>query len=667
MGKSAGIVGNGRYLAKLLLLNAAVPAAALGQEPAEPPVAQGAAPDNRADDAAAASDALARSDDAFGQTVGNESTGLYSSSRVRGFDPTDAGNARIEGLYYDQAGGLSGRLRDRSGIRIGLGARGYALPAPTGVVDHSLNRPGGGASLTIDADTNLGEHSGGSIEASIPLPGVSAGLFAGVGVFSRLTRQGSSYLTANFASVLEVRPAPGAELLAFVSGQLRRDDEARPTIFPAGDQLPELEAGHDLTQPWADSARNNEVWGLIAKAPVANLEIEAGAFFDRRHDSARYTDLLLGVTGDGTVADRIMLFESGRRVRSISGEFRVGKQLSRGHRVTASLRLRDRQRRYGASDRQSLGPTTLAERDPKPMPQFHVGALQAEQVTQLSAGLAYTGVLGYGFTLDAGGLWTDYRRNSVAAGLPASGETATDHRLLWNFGLQYQPVDALTLFTAAVRGLEEARDAPDQAVNAAENPAAVLTRQEEAGLRYAPSSALSLTVGLFRIAKPYFNLDSRQYYRRLGTLGSRGLELSLVARPYPGVTTLFGVVAAEPEVSGEAATSGLIGRRPVAMERRRAVANLDIRPQAGTSPWSFDLACEFVGRRAANTANTLFVPAYSKIDLGFRYRMDLGQASILLRGRFENAFDTLGWEVSPSGGLTIGHPRRFTLQLVTQI
>ena len=40
--------------------------------------------------------------DAFGTTIGDESIGLYSSTNARGFSPKDAGNMRIEGLFYDQ-------------------------------------------------------------------------------------------------------------------------------------------------------------------------------------------------------------------------------------------------------------------------------------------------------------------------------------------------------------------------------------------------------------------------------------------------------------------------------------------------------------------------------------------------------------------------------------
>ena len=90
----------------------------------------------------AADNALAAAQDAFGTTVGNENIGLYSTNNARGFSPTQAGNLRIEGLYFDQQVNLGNRLLRGSTIRIGLSAQSYPFPAPTGIVDYQLRLPG---------------------------------------------------------------------------------------------------------------------------------------------------------------------------------------------------------------------------------------------------------------------------------------------------------------------------------------------------------------------------------------------------------------------------------------------------------------------------------------------------------------------------------------------
>lgn len=77
-------------------------------------------------------------EDAFGTTVGSESLGLYSSGSARGFSPREAGNLRIEGMYFHapvSGGGiaLSSRLFRQTTIRVGLSAQSYPFPSPTGI------------------------------------------------------------------------------------------------------------------------------------------------------------------------------------------------------------------------------------------------------------------------------------------------------------------------------------------------------------------------------------------------------------------------------------------------------------------------------------------------------------------------------------------------------
>ena len=74
----------------------------------------------RADD-----NAVTAAEDAFGATIGNESIGIYSARRVRGFSPVEAGNVRIEGLYMDRQGTLPPRLVE--GIQHSRGPVGAGL------------------------------------------------------------------------------------------------------------------------------------------------------------------------------------------------------------------------------------------------------------------------------------------------------------------------------------------------------------------------------------------------------------------------------------------------------------------------------------------------------------------------------------------------------------
>src|SRR5258707_9120437 len=87
--------------------------------------------------------AVTAASDAFGTVVGTQTIGLYSPTNARGFNPTQAGNLRIEGLYFDQqTQSFNSALFSGSEMRIGIAAQCYGFPSPTGIADYKLRTPG---------------------------------------------------------------------------------------------------------------------------------------------------------------------------------------------------------------------------------------------------------------------------------------------------------------------------------------------------------------------------------------------------------------------------------------------------------------------------------------------------------------------------------------------
>jgi hypothetical protein len=81
------------------------------------------APFSRAMAQHASDNPVVSAEDAFGLTVGLESTGLYNPGSIRGFNPQTAGNARIDGLYFDfDANNVDRQLGDQraSGLELSL-------------------------------------------------------------------------------------------------------------------------------------------------------------------------------------------------------------------------------------------------------------------------------------------------------------------------------------------------------------------------------------------------------------------------------------------------------------------------------------------------------------------------------------------------------------------
>ena len=618
-----------------------------------------------------AENAIAQSNDAFGRQVGSERTGLYSSREVRGFNPVDAGNVRLEALYYDQVNSLSPRLASSSTIRVGIATLGYAFPAPTGLVDYGLRKASFDRSLTVDVSRRERGHEGFGYDLRLGGIAPGVGLFSGGYYRASQSDDSSRAHRANVGFALSYDPKAETEVLAFASLGGVRDNEARPVIFVAGDALPpEIERFRFLGQDWADNASDTLDGGLIVRAPLGqDLRIESGAFFSGKRDLSRFSDLMTGVTADGGIGERAIIASPRSFDRSFSGEVRLVQEFSligRAQQVSVSLRGRDRLRSFGGSQRIALGPGSLFVHDERPEPVFDLGETNRDKVRQLFAGIAWSGTLTRFLRFDLGASAIDYTK-TVDYADPATAQVATGAKpIAWNGALALALTSRLTLFGALARGMEEADVAPDRAVNRAEAPAAINTRQEELVVRYDPDDAVTLLLGAFRISKPYYNLDTSLRYRLLGTIVNEGLEFSAIARPVAGMTLLGGAVLSDPSLSGEAVDEGLIGTRPVGQPKLRMTGNFDWRLDRGTSPFSFDFTLDHKGARPVTPLGTLFVGADTTLDLGMRYRFSLGGADMVLRVRGENVLNAYGWDVSSSGALTYSSARTVQFQLYAE-
>ncbi len=611
-----------------------------------------------------------QSGDAFGRTVGQDRSGLYSSDDVRGFNPVDAGNVRLEGLYYDLVDRLSPRLTDSSTIRVGPAALRYPFPAPTGLVDYSLTQPRGATSYSFNLEDggSFSDGIGGSFEFKQPIDGERLGISGGIGFRNATKWEGGKARYRTVGATLGWRPSDKVTVLLFGGAFYFNDDEARPTYYPADTTLPpQQERGQDLSQTWTDRNATNWAYGGVVKAPLGPVGLEAGLFYNGRTQDSVYADLLFGVASDGSVASRRIIADGDNRDASLSGELRLVKQWQQGasnHRLVASVRGRSRDRRFGGSQSIALGPSTILAPDLRTEPLVVLGPKSVDQVRQLTYGLSYSLVRTGRYGFDASLSKTSYKKAIDFADPLLADPVSRTGPVMWNVAATYNLTPTLSLYGGVSHGMEEALVAPEIASNRAEAPAAIQTRQIEAGFKYALTPRLTLIAGAFRITKPYYNLDPALRYRQLGTLTNRGLELSLTGQVVPGLTVVSGTMLLDPRITGEAVDTNLIGQRPVGQIRRRSVLNLDWRMGQGKGPLSFDVAIESLSSRMGNSANTLTAPPRTVVSLGLRYRFKLAGADWLLRPVLQNAFDNYGWNVSSSGGFTYVPPRALISQLV---
>jgi len=588
---------------------------------------------------------------------------------VRGFNPSEAGNVRIDGLYYDMIGFVPGRIVKSQSVRVGAAALRYPFPAPTGVIDYDLWVPGDQATLSVEMDTSNPLLNGPAVLIDFKLPvtdevSVMAG-FLGRNVTARPEGGGQTF--ASYSGMVRWRPSADIDLRLFNATFYTLDREARATYLPAGDQLPaQVPRGEFLGLDWTEFDHKTLVNGGIAHINLGErLRLDAGLFDTRENLDRSFGDFLVGVTSDGRVADRLVIASANNEDKSLSGEARLVREWSGGnfaHRLIASVRGRKRDRRVGGSSRMLLGPGpgTVFSNEGWDRPVYTTGAKDLDRVRQLVPGISYSSVWRKRGSLDFSVSKNDYKKHVRFGSGNRLDIVTRDDSWLWNFSGSVTLTSRLSVYGGISRGMEDAPIAPENAINNSEAPPAIHTRQKELGLRHAVAPGLTLVTGVFEISKPYYNLDPNRFYRQLGTVTNKGLELSLTGKLLPGLNLVGGVLLLDPKITGE----DFAGRRPVGQIKRHVVANLDWRSKGGEGPLSIDLAFENFSGRIANPANTLKAPGYSTVNIGARQRFEVSGAKLVLRPQITNLFNAYGWQVAANGGFTYIRKRTIFMSVV---
>ncbi|MGD9810557.1 MAG: hypothetical protein AB7U35_04370 [Sphingobium sp.] len=616
--------------------------------------------------------AVTSAEDAFGVTVGSESIGLYNSREVRGFSPEDAGNIRLEGLYASIEGNPNSSLQQGSTVRVGMSALGYPFPAPTGIVDYRMLMPGGETALSVVTERGTFGRFSLELEGEMPIVGDTLGLAAGTTVKNVVDIPGQDFLFANFAIIPRWRPSGRFELIPFYSWSWRVED-SKPTIFVAGNSLPPTVGKGTFVQKWADLKRNQEAYGAISRFDMGgDTTLRAGLFRSTWVLNRSHTDFFRNTDSVG-VADHSVVANPEQRRVAWSGEARLSKQW-RGSKsanvVHLMFRGRTGRNRYGGSDSVSLGKATIGAVPQLPKPQFNFRPQRHDKVTQYAAGIGYEGRWRSIGEINLGLQRAKYMRTSVSQGGLAERITSTSW--LYNMLAAINLTGKLAAYASYTKGLEENGTAPDSASNRGEPLPAVLTSQREAGLRYRPFPDVTVIAGFFDLKKPYYNLDSSGAFARLGTLRTRGVELSVAGKLMQGLNFVAGAALMDPVVEGQAVKSGVVGKYPASRTRTLVKLNLDYRPPFWEA-FSVDLGVDYKARIAASlrpdsvTGKQLFLPARTEITLGSRYRFGIGGVASVLRVEVENLTDRRGWEATPSGGFHMHAPRRATVRLTADL
>jgi len=608
----------------------------------------------------ASENAVDSADDAFGSTVGMEQTGIYSDQDTRGFSPTKAGNARIDGVYYDPVGSLSNRLRIGNLIRVGFTAERYPFQAPTGIVDYRV-RPFPDKLGTSFATNQLAY--GGYVrewDLRLPLAGDRLGFIGGVALSDTRYTDGSRMEAWGVTARFNVKVG-GLQFTPHVGYSLFTANHVRPLTVVSGPTVPPLpEARLYLGQDWARGRNlNHNFGGIVRGRLLGNLSIRAGVFRaigDRQENYSEIYSILPGGDPAAPLASHRLIADPVQLLRSTSGEalffysFKSGKWQ---HRLIAGYRARNRLTETGGSDIRNFGTVAYGTPDPEPEPAFVFSRPNSNRVNQSSLMLGYIGRYDNRLSVNLGLQKARYRA-TFTDGVSGLETVTRDNPWLYNASVTWQATHSIAVYVGTQSGLEDSGIAPESAVNRNEQLPTTRTHQYEAGLRWRFPQG-QLVVNLFEISKPYFTFGTNRVFREFGTVRHRGVEASLSGHFGKRFHLLAGAVLMQPRLIGAEQD------RPAATPSLFAKVDANYRTDifGGLTPTA---SMTYLGTRSVGTGGAM-LPGYATVDLGLRQSFKIGTVPLSYRMVVLNVFDAANWKVIAPNTLQVDERRRFNLSV----
>ena len=616
----------------------------------------------------ASENAVTTAEDVFGTTVGNESIGIYNSNDVRGFSPIQAGDVRIDGLYFDKVGDSNDRIMESSRIRVGIAAQGYAFPAPTGIVDYALRAPGDVEDLSLFADGNSWGGQTLQIDGALPIDD-KLSIGGGIGYYRNMSASGTSNYEGMSGMLVRWRPLPNLEILPFWSRKDTYSEKNGEAYSPNGDFLPTpMPQRHFFGPQWATSSDFSINYGALVRYTLSSWVMRLGIFRSELGEPKSSFPVLsdLALNGQGA-----LLVDSSppAHLGSTSGEFRLEKDFTSAswtQRLILSLRGRNWNGLYGDAVTLDAGPQAIDQYVNSPRPGVTYGPLIHDHVDERWLGFEYQVAWQDRLQISVGAQDTRYHKDTLVPG--AAPVVFNEAPWLPSVSATANVTDKVAVFGDYTEGLEDNGLVPRNAVNSNQALPALTTRQTEAGVRWTLFPKTNLVATVFDLKKPYFNLDPSDVYRDLGQLENKGLEVSLSGNLTDRLDILAGGVFSEPAVNGAAVSLGVTGDRPVGIYSRKLVFGSNWQPP-GLNGLSFDLDGNYYGSIPATLDDAVSAPSFTTVDWDTRYEFKLAGENTQLKFAIFNMFNVRDFRMidADTYGIFGASGRRFDLRLIVDV
>ncbi|RCS21745.1 TonB-dependent siderophore receptor [Phyllobacterium salinisoli] len=456
-----------------------------------------------------------------------------------------------------------------------------------------------------------------------------------------------------------------------IIGQREDFDAPQRPFFPlAGITIPEAPDGRlNIQRPWEWSKSQDFSWlGRVEYDLTDNVTwFAAVGGGNSRVERLFGTPTLLNSRGDVSVTPQNAIFDVGRTTAE-TGVRAKFETAGIDHTVTlqaSGLRQRlDRGINSGTVQFTNLY-------DPFPRPDQNVP--EPARVPKVSEntfyGLALSDTLSMmddRLLVTLGGRWQHINSENFNATSGAVTTSSDEGAFTPLAGIVVKPWENVSFYANYAEGLSVGDSAPTTAINAGETLPPYRSRQYEVGTKV-DLGQIAMTLSVFQIEKPFGELQTRGgdlVFVEGGEQRNRGVELNIFGEVTPELRLLGGVTFLRGELT-ETANAAIRGNKPIGVPSLQV--NLGAEWDAPFLP-GLTLAGNVVhtSKQSVNTANTMEIPSWTRLDLGARYHTEISKRPVTFRAEVENVFDLDYWSgVASFGTLSQGAPLTVKLSMTT--
>ncbi|WP_178372247.1 TonB-dependent receptor [Pollutimonas bauzanensis] len=227
-------------------------------------------------------------------------------------------------------------------------------------------------------------------------------------------------------------------------------------------------------------------------------------------------------------------------------------------------------------------------------------------------------------------------------------------------GLVIRPFEDTSFYANYIEGLSQGPTAPVSASNAGTLFEPIKSRQYEVGVKH-DFGQFAATVSAFQIEQPSGYTDAAtNTYGLNGEQRNRGIEINVFGEPWRGIRTLGGAAFTQGTLT-KTANGAFDGNKAVGVPATQL--NL-----GGEWDTPFLAGLTLTGRviytssQYYNASNSQDIPAWTRVDIGARYKTKVSGVPVTIRAGIENLLDKDYWAAASSSfGLARGAPRTFLL------